>query len=59
MDRPLLAVFVDKNNVMLTVDHILPKSKGGQNWQRNLQTLCASCNFEKDDSVLDSGQESG
>jgi 5-methylcytosine-specific restriction endonuclease McrA len=31
----------------LTLDHIIPKSKGGKFTRRNLQTLCFKCNLEK------------
>lgn len=33
----------------LTVDHIIPKSKGGQNTWTNLTTCCSSCNRKKGD----------
>jgi 5-methylcytosine-specific restriction endonuclease McrA len=33
----------------LTIDHIIPKSKGGQNTWMNLITCCSSCNRLKDD----------
>ena len=33
--------------VMLTKDHILPKSKGGANSQKNYQPMCAHCNNRK------------
>lgn len=29
------------------VDHILPRSRGGQNDERNLRLLCISCNASK------------
>ena len=33
----------------LTIDHIIPKSKGGQNTWMNLITCCSPCNRLKDD----------
>lgn len=33
--------------VMLTQDHIVPKSKGGESTEANLQLLCAICNSVK------------
>lgn len=35
----------------LTIDHIIPKSRGGQNTWMNLVTCCSSCNRLKDDKT--------
>ena len=34
----------------LTIDHIIPLAKGGENQVHNLQMLCRTCNIEKADS---------
>lgn len=34
----------------LTIDHIVPKSRGGGNGEHNLQTMCRPCNNAKGDS---------
>ena len=36
-----------KDNVILHVDHIVPRSKGGRNELSNYQTLCENCNIGK------------
>lgn len=35
------------NEVMLTKDHIIPKSLGGKDELSNYQTLCSNCNVKK------------
>jgi len=37
----------------LTVDHVIPRSKGGPNTWENLVTCCAECNLRKDDKSLE------
>lgn len=39
------------NGVMLTFDHVYPKSLGGANSLENAQTLCYPCNQAKADNV--------
>jgi 5-methylcytosine-specific restriction endonuclease McrA len=40
--------------VMLTVDHIVPKAKGGPDRLENKQPLCFRCNNKKGDKLLQS-----
>lgn len=37
----------------LTIDHVIPQSKGGPNTWNNLVTACKSCNSEKSDLTLE------
>jgi len=36
----------------LTIDHVLPRSKGGKTTWENLVTACNRCNNKKDDKLL-------
>lgn len=46
--------YIDKkrNRVLMTIDHIIPKSLGGTREMRNLQPACAPCNHKKADKIL-------
>jgi hypothetical protein len=37
--------------VLITKDHIIPKSKGGKNHLNNYQVMCFECNVQKSDSI--------
>ncbi len=40
------------NNIMMTVDHIIPKSKGGAvDDINNMQVLCTKCNSKKSNKL--------
>jgi 5-methylcytosine-specific restriction endonuclease McrA len=43
----LYHVAADGKLIMLTQDHILPKSRGGSDDLENLQTMCETCNHNK------------
>lgn len=43
----LYAVKDDGTEVLMTKDHIIPKSKGGTNHIENYQTMCQECNVNK------------
>lgn len=40
---------VDGQIILMTKDHIIPKSKGGSDGIENMQTMCCMCNEKKGD----------
>lgn len=47
----LYTIDEEGNEILMTKDHIVPKSKGGSNHIDNLQTMCIECNEEKADEI--------
>lgn len=41
--------FYTEDDILLTIDHVYPKSKGGQDHVSNYQCLCYPCNQVKGD----------
>lgn len=41
----------ENGEVLMTIDHIIPKSKGGEDCLSNMQTLCFICNNKKTDKM--------
>lgn len=48
----LYGVNEDGREIMITKDHIVPKSKGGENTLENYQTMCFDCNAKKADKIV-------
>lgn len=47
----LYAIDKDGNEVLMTKDHINPKSNGGQDILDNMQTMCKTCNERKGNKI--------
>ena len=50
MKKTCVACGTDKD---ITTDHIIPRSKGGNDSPENLQDLCLQCNASKGDRIVD------
>jgi len=46
------------NEVLMTKDHILPKSRGGKDHISNYQTMCLPCNNKKGNKIIIPASES-
>ena len=44
--------FYSSDRVLMTKDHIIPRSKGGSNTMDNYQTMCHHCNLRKGDKII-------
>lgn len=47
----LYALALDGQEILMTCDHIIPKSRGGTSHIENLQTYCIICNSAKGNSI--------
>tara|TARA_R110002020_G_scaffold248845_2_gene462840 strand:- start:5089 stop:5496 length:408 start_codon:yes stop_codon:yes gene_type:complete len=43
----LYGIYSDGEEVLMTKDHILAKSNGGEDTLENMQPMCSKCNLEK------------
>lgn len=48
----LYAIDENGEEILMTKDHIIPRSKGGANHISNYQTMCLKCNREKGDALI-------
>lgn len=45
--------YCGRSDLPLTIDHLIPKSKGGQDTWENLVAACIKCNNKKGDRTLE------
>jgi 5-methylcytosine-specific restriction endonuclease McrA len=53
----LYAIDAIGDEVLMTHDHIVPRSKKGKNLLENAQVMCKPCNAKKADKIIDYSQE--
>ena len=44
--------YCGKTNIILTIDHVIPRNKGGNDTWENLVSACNKCNFIKGNTLL-------
>ncbi len=47
----LYSLDIDGKEILMTKDHIIPRSKGGKDVLTNYQTMCSPCNIQKGSKV--------
>jgi 5-methylcytosine-specific restriction endonuclease McrA len=52
-----LYALVDGKEILMTHDHIVPKSKGGSNDISNSQTMCCVCNGKKGSLIIENPKD--
>lgn len=52
IDNHITAIRADGVESRMTIDHIIPKSKGGVNGKENCQVLCLKCNQKKGNKLI-------
>lgn len=52
----LYAKLEDGGEILMTKDHIIPKSKGGADTLNNMQTMCTKCNNKKGNKLPNTNQ---
>ena len=53
-DNPHFTPFAtdaEGNEIMITRDHIIPRSWGGENSVENTEPMCSPCNHQKDNEM--------
>jgi len=52
MHEPEKVVEGDVSNLLATIDHVVPKSKGGGDVLHNMVVACMPCNSKKSDAII-------
>lgn len=52
LDKHPFCAYCGESDKKLTIDHIIPLAKGGQNCIENINIACMSCNLSKGDKLL-------
>ena len=59
IELQLYAINTDGKEVLMTIDHIKPVSKGGTDGLKNHQSMCHTCNNKKGNEYSENNIDSG